>query len=432
MSTLTPTEQYVAHLDAIYEASIELGGNDIVRQRRNEALRIARELGFPTPKNEEFKYTPLRPIADVTWLPADKPALPDTVLEPLTFKNQVRLVTINGRFDPNLSEIGQTPGLKVRGLGEALLNSPAEILGYLGKGIDLREFPLAALGTALLEDGLWLHFSRGAMVEPLIEIIHLVTGDGTVTAPRTLITTEEGATGKIVETYAGVDQRKTLNLPITEVHLARHTNIEHVKLQREADTAFHIHLWQAFQVGESEYRAYNIALGGDIARTDQNIYLDGEHITTRMDGVVVGTGEQLIDNHTRLDHAKPNCNSFEIYKQVLSGKATGVFNGKIFVHQDAQKTDAKQTNQALLLSPGAVINSKPQLEIFADDVKCTHGATVGSLEEGPLFYMRSRGIPKDHAESLLVYAFAAEVLELITDEDVKREIEKLVFDKLMA
>ena len=156
----------------------------------------------------------------------------------------------------------------------------------------------------------------------------------------------------------------------------------------------------------------------------------GENCTTRLDGVVCAAKEQHIDNHTRLDHAVPNCNSFEIYKQIIAEKATVVFNGKIFVHQDAQKTDAKQTNQALLLSPTATINSKPQLEIFADDVKCTHGATVGQLEDLPMFYMRSRGVSKDEAQAVLVYAFAAEVLEMITIEPVKKALETRLYEKL--
>ena len=173
-----------------------------------------------------------------------------------------------------------------------------------------------------------------------------------------------------------------------------------------------------------------MCFGGAIARTDQEIWLGGRHIVTRLDGVVVARGGQLIDNHTRLDHAMPNCNSFEVYKQIVDDEATVVFNGKIFVHQDAQKTDAVQNNAALLLSPKATIDSKPQLEIFADDVKCTHGATVGRIEDTPLFYLRSRGIPIEQATGILVYAFAAEVLELISIPEVRDRLEARLFEKL--
>ena len=288
----------------------------------------------------------------------------------------------------------------------------------------------AALNTALFEDGLYIRIAKDVHVEKTIEVVHVTCGDGQIVTPRILIVAEEGSRAKIVETYVTDGEGTNLVLPVTEVFAAKYANIEHVRIQDEGSRTFSIALWEIRQEGDSEYRSYNIAFGGALARTDQNFWLGGEHIVTRLDGIVVATGSQLIDNHTRLDHAMPHCNSFEIYKQIVDDEATVVFNGKIFVHQDAQKTDAVQTNQALLLSPKATINSKPQLEIFADDVKCTHGATVGQLEDAPLFYLQSRGIPADQAEGILVYAFAAEVINLITIDEVRARLEARLLEKL--
>jgi Fe-S cluster assembly protein SufD len=361
----------------------------------------------------------------------------------------VRVVLVNGRFDRNLSESG-TPspvtgegagggGLTAKSLRDALMEDEAVVRPWLGQvrprttrvvGREIKPDPhtFADLNTAVFEDGLFLRL-QGA-VEPLIEIVHVSAGEGQAFAPRVLILAEEGSRARIVETYVSDGHGPTFTLPVTEVVVKEGAHLEHVRVQDESDEAFHIANWQSLQAPRSEYHSYNVCYGAALARVDQGIWLDGEGTVTRLDGVVCASGDQHIDNHTRLDHAFPNSNSFEIYKQVVDGRATVVFNGKIFVHQDAQKTDAKQTNQALLLSPTATIDSKPQLEIFADDVKCTHGATVGQLEDLPMFYMRSRGVPKEQAEAVLVYAFAAEVLELITHLGVRQALEKRLYEKL--
>lgn len=396
---------------------------------RTRALAIHKDLGIPTPKHEEWKYTPLRTVANTNWQPAEGgPALFEREFRTYT-DSKIKIVLVNGRLDRNLSDIPATLGLTAMSLFDAIGSEPT-ISEFLGQVASVEEHTFAALNTALFEDGLYLHLKKGAMVEPVIEILHITSGSGQVIAPRILVVAEEGSVAQILEQYVSAEEAANLTIPVTEVVTHKHANIEHVRLQDESTENFHIALWETRQTGESEYRSYNVAFGAAIGRLDQNIMLDGRHITTRLDGVVVARGEQILDNHTKLDHAMPDCNSFEIYKQIIDDKASVVFNGKIFVHQDAQKTDAKQTNQALLLSPNATINSKPQLEIFADDVKCTHGATVGQIEPTFLFYMRSRGIPKAEAEAILVYAFAAEVLELISNDDLKKNLEARLFEKL--
>jgi len=400
-----------------------------LRNVRARGLRTFQEFGVPTPKVEEWKYTPLRAIAEREWHVAEPgPAWFEPAL-PTWQAGAIRIVLVNGRFDANLSQFDRTSGLQIVSLREALADESHWVGQYIGGLARIERHPMAALSTALFQDGVAIRVRAGHAVETLIEIVHVTDGTGVAT-PRVLLVAEEGSVAKVIEAYVTTPNADALTLPVTEVYVERAANLEHVRLQHEALTSHHIGLWETRQAQGSEYRSYNVAFGGRLARTDQAIDLQGEHCITRLDGVVVASGEQLIDNHTRLDHALPNCNSFEIYKQVIDDDATVVFNGQIYVHPHAQKTDAKQTNQALLLSPRATINSKPQLEIFADDVKCTHGATVGQLEDLPLFYMRQRGVPKELAESLLVYAFAAEVLELISVEEVKRDLETRLYRKL--
>lgn len=406
-------------------------GPEWLQQLRQTGLAIHREHGVPTPKNEEWKYTPLRPL---TTLELGKPEPgPAVFSSPLPWDASAnRALLVNGRLDRNQLDVAKTNGLTVKSLRDAVTENEDLVRQHLGLIAKQESHTFAALNTALFEDGLFLHFARGTVVERPIEIVHVTSGDGQGITPRILIVAEEGAVAKIVESYVTDGDGTNFVMPVTEVYAANGANIEHVRVQDESEATYSAALWAIRQDGGSEYRSYNVAFGGAIARTDQEFWLGGEHIVTRLDGVVVARGRQHIDNHTRLDHAKPNCNSFEVYKQIVDDEATVVFNGKIFVYQDAQKTDAVQNNAALLLSPKATIDSKPQLEIFADDVKCTHGATVGRLEDAPLFYLRSRGIDREQAEGILVYAFAAEVLELITMDAVKDRLEARLFEKLQG
>ncbi|MCH7904852.1 MAG: Fe-S cluster assembly protein SufD [Armatimonadetes bacterium] len=400
-----------------------------LRGLREQAIAIHREHGFPTPKNEEWKYTPLRAAASREWRLAEPG--PAVFERDLPFVSDgARVVFVNGLFDRNQLSFKPVSGLTIKSLRDAI--DAGEVEGSLGEIAKIEEHSLAALNTALFEDGVYIHLAAGTSVSETIEIVHVTSGDGQIITPRVLIIAEQGTKASIVETYVTDGDGTNLVLPVTEVLTASGANIEHVRVQVESDKTYSVALWEIRQEGESEYRSYNIAFGGAIARTDQNLWLGGEYIVTRLDGIVIANGKQLIDNHTRLDHAMPNCNSFEIYKQIVDGEATVVFNGKIFVHQDAQKTDAVQTNQALLLSPKATINSKPQLEIFADDVKCTHGATVGQIEEEQLFYLRTRGLAVGDATAILVFAFAAEVLDLISDEGVRKSLEKRILAKLSS
>lgn len=406
---------------------------------RNSALERFEEAGIPTSKDEEFKYTNLRVLREVEFGPAyganiDRQTLPDCARFPAA-----TIGFSNGEHAPDLSAEVQLPaGVVLSTLAEAWDSHRETLDAYLGKVASLEgrlgstnDTRFVDLNTAHLGEGAFLYVPQGASVEVPIHLLFANRADHGNYAchPRILIVVEPGASAKIVESHVGLDGTYVSNA-VAEVVIGRGAVVEHTRVQMESASAVHIGNWFVQQADDSTYTSNNVCLGSAIARMDLNVYLDGEHTETWLNGAVVGLDEQVLDNHTRIDHAKPNCNSFEVYKNILGDRATGVFNGKIFVYEDAQKTDAKQTNQGILLSPTATFDTKPQLEIFADDVKCTHGATVGQLREDALFYLQTRGIPFDQARAMLVYAFAAEVLEKITVEPVREALEKVLYEKL--
>lgn len=401
----TPFDTWLARRPAGFEPLRE----------RGKAAFAAR--GIPTTKDEEWKYTSLRELAEESFVPGESQPASS---EPYRYASKaIRVTLVNGAWIPDAGPLPD--GLEIR-----LVEEGDRALGSL---IDLDSHPFAALNSAVFESALLVRIARNAVIERPIEIVHLTT-EGACAAPRLLVLAEEGSQATLVETYASIGEGASFSNAVVEVFVAPNAQIEHVKVQRENLNAFHIALTRAKQSRDSTYRHFSVTYGGHLTRNDLEVFLDGPNLHCRLDGIYVLGGDQLADNHTRLDHAYPHCDSFEVYKGVLDGRSRGVFNGKIFVHQDAQKTDAKQTNQAILLSPEATIDTKPQLEIFADDVKCTHGATVGQMREDALFYLRSRGIPAGQARALLVYAFAAEVLEKIECEPVREELERLLFEKL--
>jgi len=409
---------------------------------RQKNLERFEGVGWPTHKTEEYKYTSLRPIEETHFKPAYGATVSKNEVRatPLGKIEAVRIAFVNGEYAPELSDIQALPdGVILLPFQEALESHQDLVLEHLGQ-IATLEGKLGStnderfvwLNNAYVSEGAFLHIPPGVAIETPIHIQFLSKADhGPFAAfPRVLIVAEENASAKIIESYQGLQASPYLNCAVTELHLAKHANIEHTRVQNESSDAFHIATVQAYQEGSSVWTSTNVQFGGKIGREDLNAFVNGEHCETWLNGVYLGTGDQLLDNHTRIDHAKPNCNSFEVYKGILDDTARGVFNGKIFVYEDAQKTDAKQTNQALLLSKTASVDTKPQLEIFADDVKCTHGATVGQISKEMLFYLRSRGIPHAQARALLVYAFAAEGLEKISIDAVKQALEKQLTEKL--
>jgi Fe-S cluster assembly protein SufD len=416
-------------------------GPESLAAMRGRAFAEFQKFGIPTQKDEEFKYVSLRVLQDGGFQPAYGATVDRITLEGTSVgKIEAFTVTfINGQYAPEISTAHVLPkGVFVGSLQDAFgvypevverhLGKIATLEGRLGSSNDER---FVHLNTAYLGEGAFVYVPKGVDLERPIHVLYLSQADHgpLVSHPRTLIVMERGSSAKILESYVGLSGVYFTNA-VTEVVLAPDAILEHNRFQQETEESVHISNLSVHQEGTSTYTSNVANFGGKIVRNDLNVWLNGEHTETWLNGANVGTGEQVVDNHTRIDHSKPNCNSFEVYKSILRDRATGVFNGKIFVYEDAQKTDAKQTNQAILLSPTATINTKPQLEIFADDVKCTHGATVGQLREDALFYLRARGVPKAQAQALLVYAFAAEVIEKVTIADAREALEKILYAKL--
>ena len=387
------------------------GGPGWLLALRERALERFEAAGMPTRKDEEFKYTPLTDLAGISLRPLAAGQAGDSRFATL---GTARFVIANGLVAGGGSE-----------LDEGLLGKIASLDGKLGSSNDGR---FCDLNTALFSDCCVVRASRGSESAP-IWIRHVALGEGGSCYPRVLISVEDGAEATVIETFEGSDGAYFTN-SVTEIRLGERAAVRHERIQAEGSRGIHVATLAVHQEGQSNYTGNNWCFGGRVARTDVNVYLAGSHTETRLNGVYVGTGQQLIDNHTRVDHAEPDGRSFEVYKGILADKARGVFNGKIFVYQDAQRTDAKQTNQAVLLGPNAGVDSKPQLEIFADDVKCTHGATVGALSEEALFYLRSRGIREAEARGLLIRAFAAGAFEQISVDAVREAVEELLSAKL--
>jgi Fe-S cluster assembly protein SufD len=405
--------------------------------RRGAMQRFART-GFPSARDEEWRFTPVAPIAQGTWRPASAGAGQVTreQLAPFVFGHAdwTNLVFVNGVYTEALSSAGSLPaGVLVSSLAEALRLDGALLEAHLTRHAPIEGSPFTALNTAFLGGGGVVQIGPGVDLAAPIHLLFVTTADsgGTVTHPRNLIAVERGARAAIIESYVTLAPGQTYwTNPVTEVAVGAGAWVEHTRIQRESEGAYHVGLTHVDQQRDSHYRSFTLAMGGAMARHNLHVRLNDENIETLMYGLYLTRGEQVADNHTAIYHDRPNCRSWEVYKGILDGRSRAVFNGKVFVKPEAQKTDAKQTNRNLLLSDGARVNTKPQLEIFADDVKCTHGATVGRLDEVARFYARSRGLPAAAADRLLTYAFAAEVVDEVALAPVREELDRLVLARL--
>jgi Fe-S cluster assembly protein SufD len=420
---------YLASFTEFEKGLCEDAGSPLHRLRQAAIERFA-ATGLPTLDDEEWRFTNLAPLKRISFqLARPQPsAVSAAQLEHLTYPAAgCRLVFVNGFYAPQLSLLRGLPGGVILGsLAEALTRHRDKVEPYLAHYASYEESPFTALNTAFLQDGAFLFIPRGKVVEEPIHLLFIAAGgtEPAVSHPRTLIVAGENSQARIMESYVGVEESVYFSNAVTEIIAPPSAVLDHYKLQRESRRAFHVGTLQVHQERSSNFSSHSIALGGSLTRNDVNAVLDAEGCECTLNGLYVGSGEQVIDNHTRIEHAKPHCASHELYKGILDQKAKGVFNGKIHVHPDAQKTDAKQTNKTLLLSEDATINTKPQLEIYADDVKCTHGATVGQLEAEAVFYLRSRGIGLEEARSLLIYAFANDLIGRIKVAPLRARLEQ--------
>ena len=383
---------------------------------RESAMESFARLGFPAPGSEEWKYTSVDPIASVPFAHANgegKAVTGDIFAPAFVDETCARLVFVNGVYSAPLSSLSGLPaGVRVVGLRAALAANDPALEMHLGRAARFREQPFVALNTALMEDGAVVLVSEGCrMAAPIyLVFVSLAQEQPLQSQPRNLVALGTGSEATIVESYVGIEAGNYFTNAVTELFAAENSIVDYYRIQREASRGFHVGAVEARLSDGCSFTAHGITLGGSLVRNDLHVVLDGEGAECVLNGLYLADGDRHVDNHTEIEHAKPRTRSLELYKGILSGSARGVFNGKIIVHKDAQKTDARQTNKNLLLSDRAVANSKPQLEIYADDVKCSHGSTIGQLDGDALFYLRSRGLAPDDARSLLSYAFARDVV----------------------
>jgi Fe-S cluster assembly protein SufD len=414
------------------------GGSRWLQDLRDHAASRFVELGFPTVRDEEWRFTNVSPIASTEFRIAPPSKLASDALDTFLYADAAfRLVIVNGRFSPELSRTAGLPvGLKFGSLATAVTEQ-ADVVGrYLGQLADPNARAFAALNTAFTHDGAYVYVPDGLVFEQPLQILFVSTSDGpvaqaaTMSHPRTLIVCGDHSQVQIVETYVSAKGHKHFTNAVTEVVAGEHAVLDHYKVEEESIDAFHIASMHINAARNSNVSTHAFTLGGRIVRNDIIAVLDGEGAECTLNGLYLADGERLVDTHTTIDHAKAHCPSHEIYKGILGGRARAVFNGKIIVRIDAQKTDAKQTNRALLLSDNATINTKPQLEIFADDVKCTHGAAIGQLDDDAIFYLRARGLTYLEARDMLIHAFAGEILERVKIEPLRRALEDELYAQL--
>ncbi len=456
-------EQHENYLATFSKVEKDLPGKNLawLGKIRKEAMARFAQLGFPTTHNEEWKYTSVAPIASGAFQPAGsdiKPAVSERLRSvPFWDLGCPRLVFINGHYSPTLSQLGAgSAGVKVSNLRAALTATGAETAAleqHLTRYAAFDQHAFVALNTALFEDGAFIEIGNDRVLEKPIYLLYVSTANGrpTVAHPRTLLLAGRGSEATFIEGYASAEGADSFGTSgagrpgdkeglttggahftnaVTEIVAGEGAVLDYCKTQAESESALHVSTIQASLARSSSLHTHSVAFGSGLAREEVNAVLDGEGAECLLDGLFVSAGKQHVDNHTTIDHAKPHCGSRELYKGVLDGRSTGVFNGKIIVRKDAQKTDSKQSNKNLLLSEDAVVNTKPQLEIYADDVKCTHGATIGQVDQEAIFYLRSRGIGHAEARRLLIQAFASEIIDRIKFEPLRARLRQALLLRL--
>jgi Fe-S cluster assembly protein SufD len=413
--------------------SSDLPGQDLpwLQALRQRALTQFSEAGLPAKKEENWKYTSLWSLSQQAFThdAVKTTIVPDECAKVALLDDAYRLVIVDGEYIADLSELNGLPeGVTVKPFSASL----GAVEQQLGQQVALEKVGLTALNTLLMKEGVMVHIAGSIVLDKPIELLVInsgVTAD-LATHLRNMIVLDTNAQATVVEHYVGVTESVNFTNVVSEVVLAEQAELFHYKLQQESHQAFHIATLAAKQAAGSRWHTQNITLGGKLSRNDVHSRLEGEQSHTTMDGLYLLNDEQHADTHTRIDHIVPNTTSNELYKGVLNDDCHGVFNGKVIVHQDAQKTDSNQYNHNLLLSRGCAIDTKPEMEIYADDVKCGHGSTVGQLDMNQLFFLRARGLDEVTARSLLTHAFAVDVLNRIPSETVRQALSAVIEQRL--
>ena len=415
------------------EGSTLNGSNASIKGIRREAIEHFQQIGIPTRKVEAWKYTSvdrlfkepyqLLPVPGISTL--DKSDLAPYLVPGL---DSHIVVLVNGSFSEALSTVEGLPaGVRILPFATATDREKDVVNRHFARYADYRTEPFIALNTAFTRDGVYVHVPAGVVVEKPVQIVNLIdTDENLLIQPRILIVVERNAQVKVIETGFSVNNTTTLTNSVCEIFVGEHAFVDHYKVQREGASASQIYNLKVYQETGSFLTTDTITLGGKLVRNNLSFHPDGEHCETHLYGLLLGSDDMHVDTHTFVDHAKPACVSDELYKYILDDSATGVFNGKVYVRRDAQQTNAYQTNKSLVLSETAHMYTKPELEIYADDVKCSHGATTGRLDEEAIFYLRSRGLSPQRARALLLLAFARDVLEHVGIEPLREQLDKLI------
>lgn len=423
------------------EERLGQNGDAWLHGMRKDAIERFAELGFPTTRLEEWKFTNVAPLAKIPFQAAESGSneltadrLAHLPLADTAFCEQCsRLVFVNGHYSRELSSPDLRKGVIAGSLAEAIKSENPSVKAHLGRYASYDSQAFVALNSAFLEDGAFVEIPRGVRRERPIYLLFVSKSDEPIAShPRTLVIAGDDSQATIIEDYIGLGDGVYFTNAVTEVVAGENTAIEHYKLQDENKQAFHISTVQAYQGRASSFTHHSISLGGALVRNDVNVVLDGEGAKCTLNGLYVTGDKQHVDNHTVIDHSKPHGTSRELYKGILMDKSSAVFNGSVIVRKDAQKTDARQSNKNLVLSEDATINSKPQLEINADDVKCTHGTSIGHPDENSIYYLRSRGIGADEAQAVLTYGFADDVLNKMKLAAIRVRLECAVLSRLSS
>ena len=431
---ITATQQLESYLENFNEFEKLAAGHDLpwLRKLRQDAFARFCEAGFPNTHDEDWRFTNVSAIAQTAFRLTRnrRTRLSQEELEPYQVAGVAcQLVFVNGHFARELSVLGKLPnGVKVSSLAGEISSNCEAIEQHLGRYLDIRRDAFCALNAAFVEDGAFVHIPRATLVEEPIYLLFVSTADDapSMSHPRNLIVAEEDSQATFVEDYVSLDGGAVFCNTVTELVAGDHSVLSHYMIEREHKEAFNISTLRIQQGRSTNVLSHSVLLGGTLVRNNVHPVLAGEGGECLINGLFIGNGRQHLDNYMLVEHASPRCGSRQFYNGILDGHAHGVFHGRIIVHKDAQKTDAKQTNRNLLLSDDAQIDTKPQLEIYADDVKCTHGATIGQIEGDALFYLRSRGIDEVSARKLLLFAFASECLDRMKQGPVRKHVEGLI------
>lgn len=423
-------DQAVDHIRSITD---KLPGSDVpwLQAIRSNALNVLSDQGFPHKKQEDWKYTNVKTIIEQEYflqITSCVGLMPEDIQHLfLQADENYRIVFLNGRFAPQLSSIKQDDRIELKSLAKVISDSPETVQPYLAQYADVAAHGFNALNTASIYDGLYLHIHADVQLEEPIHVLYLTTASNTLMVlPRNLILLDDNARATVVEHYNCMGHANILVDVVGETRLARGAVLEHIKLQHESRETTHIATHAVVLQGSSQFKSHVISMGGKLVRSDTHVRLAEDHAQCALNGLYIATGRQHMDFHTFMEHVSADCSSRQDYRGVLDDHARVVFNGRVYVHQDAQHTDAHQSNNTLLLSRHAEMDTKPQLEIFADDVKCSHGATVGQLDEDMLFYLCSRGLSQETARGFLIKGFVSEVLGDIQHAAVYDRIQQLV------